>query len=538
MRCRSIVALVISILLTGVAAGHAAEIHTTAQAGNIDKVKELLTQDPSLINALDNFQRTPLHWACRGVHFELVNYLVEQDADVNAADVNGITPLHSVASRGHREAARVLIDKGAHIDQQSTIDRSTPLHYAAQGGHGEVVSLLLEKGARTDVKDIGERTPLHVAVQAKQTAITAALLTAMKTTTPAAVNLSDFDGNTALHLACSGGMTEIASSLIHGGADVNVRNAVGQTPFNLTLESGRTAIADLLAQNGADQSPPQFPLLTGPYLGQSPPDTIPRLFAKGIISTSQGLHANLDFSPRLDEACWTHGDTLYFMKMENGTWNMPKKLTVKDGFSIDAPFYSFDGDRVYFVSGLRDSTGMMNDEKIWFIERQGDGWSEAALFDSMVNSKPLHWQVSMDRKGNMYTGAGHICCAQFENGAYHAPERLPAIINAVPDSAGPYAGEVGPFISPDGDYLIFNRFSPPPPGWSVSLLISFRKNDGGWTDPVDLGEKLCGGGILARVSPDGKYLFFLSDRPGSAKERSVYWVDAAIIDDLRPANAK
>ncbi len=537
MHCRSIIALVISILLTGVAAGHAAEIHTAAQAGNVEKVKELLSQDPALIGARDNFQRTPLHWACRGVHFELVNYLVEQGADANAADVNGITPLHSVASRGHREAARVLIDKGARIDQRSTIDLSTPLHYAAQGGYGDVVSLLLESGARTDAQNIDERTPLYVAVQAGQAAIVAELLKAMKTTTPAAINLPDFDGNTALHLACGDGKTEIASSLINSGADINVRNAVGQTPFNKAAAGGHTDMADLLAQNGADQSPPQFPLLTGPYLGQTPPDTIPRLFAKGIVSTSRGLHANIDFSPRLDEACWTHGDTLYFIKIENGTWNMPKKLTVKAGYSIDAPFYSFDGDRLYFVSGLRDSTGMMNDERVWFIERRGQSWSEPALFDSVVNAKPLHWQISMDRKGNVYTGAGHICCAQFENGAYHPLERLSSNINAVPDSAGPYAGEVGPFISPDGDYLIFNRFSPPP-AWSVAFLISFRKNDGGWTDPIDLGERLGGGGMLARVSPDGKYLFFLSDRPGSARERSIYWVDAAIINDLRPADAK
>ena len=35
------------------------------------------------------------------------------------------------------------------------------------------------------------------------------------------------------------------------------------------------------------------------------------------------------------------------------------------------------------------------------------------------------------------------------------------------------------------------------------------------------------------VSPDGKYLFFTSDR-FPQKSRDVFWVDAKIIDKLKP----
>lgn len=538
MRPLSIIALLCLALLRIAPSAYAAEIHAAAQAGDAEKTKELLTQNPALLEARDNFQRTPLHWACRGVHLDLVKYLVERGADVNAVDINGIAALHSVASRGHLEAARILIENGARIDQQSTIDLSTPLHYAVAGGYEEVVSLLLAKGARVDVRNIDERTALHVAAQAGDAAIIRELMDALKASDPASLNLQDFDGNTALHLACESGRVDIVSSLVNGGADINLRNCVGRTPYNVAAESGHTDIVDLLARNGADKNPRRFPTLTGPYLGQTPPDTIPRLFAKGIVSTSAGMHANIVFSPGLDEACWTVRDTLFFMHMENGLWSMPKGLPVKTGYSVDAPFYSFDGSRVYFLSGLRDSNGMMNDEKVWHIERRANGWSDPGLFDSIVNAKPIHWQISMDKDGNVYTGTGHICCARFENGRYRAPERLPAIINAIPDSAGPYAGEVGPFISPDGDYLIFNRFTPPPPAWSVDLFISFRNSDGSWSQPVNLSEKLHGGGIMARTSPDGKYLFFMSDRPGSARERSLYWVDARVLEDFRPADVK
>ena len=55
----------------------AAEIHDAAKSGNLAKVKILIEADPGLIAAKDESGRTPLHWACRGVHVEMVQYLVE-----------------------------------------------------------------------------------------------------------------------------------------------------------------------------------------------------------------------------------------------------------------------------------------------------------------------------------------------------------------------------------------------------------------------------------------------------------------------------
>jgi len=41
--------------------------------------------------------------------------------------------------------------------------------------------------------------------------------------------------------------------------------------------------------------------LTGPYLGQKPPDTVPEIFAPGIVSTENGWEAAISFSPDLGE---------------------------------------------------------------------------------------------------------------------------------------------------------------------------------------------------------------------------------------------
>lgn len=528
MDIKTIIVIASILLITTL---RASEIHDAATNGELNHVKQLIESNQQLLNLHDNDGRTPLHWACRGVHFEIIKYLVEMGADINATDANGMIPLHNVAARNHPEAVKFLIENGAHIDEQSIFDSGTPLHYAIQNGFINVVSILLDNGARGDLKNRYENTPLHDAVLAGNRDIFELLVDKLSEKDSALLNIKDFDGNTALHLACIRSDSKSVAYLVTKGADINIRNTLGQTPYNIVKKTGSGDIASFLIQNGANQSPQKFPLLKGPYLGQTPPGKTPKLFAKGIVSTSRGMHANIAFSPDLNEVVWESMDTLYIMKMENNIWSAPEKLVLfKENYSVDAPYFSQDGQRMFFVAGLRDTARLMDNEKIWYIERKNTSWSEPQLFDSLVNAEPIHWQTSMDKNGNVYTSG--LNCILFESGTYTTRESLPAIINVVPDSIQ-YAGEVAPFISPDGDFLIFDRFTPPPPRWSVDFLISFKDDDGNWTKAKDLTSKINGNGTIGRVSPDGKYLFFLSTRPGSAVERSVYWIDAEVIEELK-----
>ncbi|MCX6558445.1 MAG: ankyrin repeat domain-containing protein, partial [Candidatus Aminicenantes bacterium] len=145
--------IVLTLLLILPATGlQAAEIHKAASAGDLETVKRLLEQNPKLLQEMDENGRTPLHWACRGVHFDLVKYLVERGADVNARDNGAMAPLHSVASRGHLDAAKLLLAAGARVDAE-TKGGWTALHLAAANGHTAMAALLLDKGAHLDIRD-------------------------------------------------------------------------------------------------------------------------------------------------------------------------------------------------------------------------------------------------------------------------------------------------------------------------------------------------------------------------------------------------
>jgi Tol biopolymer transport system component len=64
------------------------------------------------------------------------------------------------------------------------------------------------------------------------------------------------------------------------------------------------------------------------------------------------------------------------------------------------------------------------------------------------------------------------------------------------------------------------------------LYVSFRKQDGSWTRAKNPGKNVntSFGAYCPSISPDGKYIFFQSERSGNG---DIYWMDAKIIDKLR-----
>ena len=65
---------------------------------------------------------TPLHYAAENGHLSVVEYLVNQKADINAAS-NGFksgTPLHYAAKNGHLSIVEYLVDQKADINAKNT----------------------------------------------------------------------------------------------------------------------------------------------------------------------------------------------------------------------------------------------------------------------------------------------------------------------------------------------------------------------------------------------------------------------------------
>jgi hypothetical protein len=125
-----------------------------------------------------------------------------------------------------------------------------------------------------------------------------------------------------------------------------------------------------------------------------------------------------------------------------------------------------------------------------------------------------------------FTSKGGIHRSAFTSSGYGKIEKLGDSINAGP--------AVHPFIAPDESYLIFDGRDRPDGFGGWDLYISFRNNDGSWTEAKNMGEEINSSSneLCASVSPDGKYLFYESSRHDDVM--NIYWVNAKIFDKFIP----
>jgi hypothetical protein len=261
-----------------------------------------------------------------------------------------------------------------------------------------------------------------------------------------------------------------------------------------------------------------FPKLTGPYLGQKPPGMVPQRFASGFLSTA-GYDVTPTFSPALDEVFFGRRPTedgsdnkLYYSRMVNGRWQRPALTSfLSDGLGYEAQF-SVDGKILYFNRG----------RMMYFSRRTDTGWSEAYAIDPPADEGMC---IAAARNGTLYFTAGKsratfgIHRSRCVDGRYQAPELV------IPMASHPW-------VAPDESYMVFDMYAFAEGVQTSKLFISFRQENESWSDPVELGKGINATGteLIAKVSPDGKFLFFQRKVDGNT---DIYWVDAKAIKAVK-----
>lgn len=142
-------------------------IYEAAATGKIERVKELLEEDPRLLNFISHDGWTPLHLAAFFGQPLVAEFLIDLGADMLAVSQNSNTvmPLHSALASGKTDVAMLLIDKGADVSAPQLTHGYTPLHYAAAGGLETVGRRLLEMGADPNVAAVDGKTPIDMATE-------------------------------------------------------------------------------------------------------------------------------------------------------------------------------------------------------------------------------------------------------------------------------------------------------------------------------------------------------------------------------------
>ncbi|MEW6982569.1 hypothetical protein AAD001_07935 [Colwelliaceae bacterium 6471] len=254
-------------------------------------------------------------------------------------------------------------------------------------------------------------------------------------------------------------------------------------------------------------------VLEGPYVGQKSPGLTPKAFAPSGRSTEHRDHSGF-FSPDMKE--------FYFTRRNNKTkkWSL---ITFQSkgkqwhesvvGPRVGRPILTPDGNTMHL--GKR------------YMERSENGWSDIKSLGALFENFRI-MRLMSTANGTYYfddaTESVPIHYSRLVDGKHEKPV-------AVNIDFGDWNAH--PYIAPDESYLLWDEQGENGNGGS-DLFISFRQQDGSWGSAINLGDTINtsadeGG---ATVTPDGKYLFF--NRFISNENAGMHWVDAQIIETLRP----
>ena len=504
-------------------------LHVAANKGNAEAVKLLLKYDAD-ITLREMRDRIPLFLACNwGNDLETVRLLIEAGSDVNDVNSRGERVLVSTLFYGRKEIIDLLLDSGALIPDDERILRQV-LFVTASNGMERPFNIAVEKCEKQNI-EWWTGVPMNACARGGSVDIARTLI-------EKGVDFKEKDryGVTPLHIAAENGRKEFIEFLLSKGVEIDTPSFMGKTALHFAQDNGHQDLAAFLVGKGASQAPPKFPLLEGDYLGQKKPGNMPQLFAIGIVSDHgfDSEHSPAVFSPDLKEMYWTQKfrGPILCMKQEGGMWTAPEKAPFCSEYGDGEPFFSPDGQKLFFLSFRPiEPEGPTDKENMWFVERTSGGWTEPKPVSPLINAFDLHWLFSVARSGTIYFaspkeggfGANDIYYSRKINGKYEGPVNMGDVINSP-------GIDHTPFIAPDESYLIYVSTKDSPSPNNMRFYISYRKEDGTWMKPIDLGDEINSKrpALCPAVTPDGKYMFFIG-------EGDIFWVDAGFIEKLHPA---
>jgi hypothetical protein len=292
----------------------------------------------------------------------------------------------------------------------------------------------------------------------------------------------------------------------------NLQIGTGMRSFLISV------VFSFMVNPGFAQSIPKDSL----YLGQTPPGNTPKIFP---LSVKQGFFA----AERI--AISNDGRDIYYSEIKGyypNTGESIKKYSFSDG-KWTGPTTLFEGYAAPALSVTGDTMYVEKNFETYISSKDGSGWSN--LHRILTELDSAHY-FQFTGNGNCYIssksgkGAGlSDWCKVIIKGSDTTVLSLGRPLNT--------GGENLDFFIPlDESFMIVTRR----PG----LGISYKNNDGSWTNPRNFGPKINFG--LASWGPyvtsDNKYLFYSTGTKPDYSDVGVFWVRIdGIIDSLKHTNS-
>ena len=122
--------------------------HLACREGHKVVAEQLLesVKEPShLVKEEDKEGATALHIVCQKDQHEIVEFLLEKEADISARKNDGMTPIHVAAEYGCLEVMGVFLNRPDFNVNIGDMYHQTPLHFATAYGKTKMMKLLLDQ---------------------------------------------------------------------------------------------------------------------------------------------------------------------------------------------------------------------------------------------------------------------------------------------------------------------------------------------------------------------------------------------------------
>lgn len=273
------------------------------------------------------------------------------------------------------------------------------------------------------------------------------------------------------------------------------------------------------------------------YLGQTYPDSIPVIFAPGVVSMEGRLEHGISFTPDRRELAFgvlnkdDFSGEIFYSRRINEKWTEPMVFEPLKNKCVYLPYFSPNGKSLLYTQSQADIDNMQTD--VWMVEKINDEWGTPKIIRAPISSTSREANACMTYDGTIYFSSNRNCygkdnchtadlfCTKPIGNEYQS-------VNVISEFISPN-DEESVFISPKEDYIIFCRYTDNDTG--VDLYISYRDSNKKWIEPQIINSTINSKDWDRRpfVSIDNKFLFFTRLQIGETglTESDIYWVNTS-----------
>ncbi|EPY77160.1 hypothetical protein CB1_001305005 [Camelus ferus] len=218
-----------------------------AKSNNLDLMEKLFEKKVN-INAVNNMNRTALHFAVGANNLSAVDFLLNHKARVDVADKDGMNALHFAAqSNGVRIVEYLIQDLHLKDLNQPDEEGNAALHLAAKNGHSPAVWVLLTQWQEVNETNENGETPFFLAVEGGHEECSKVLLAAGSD-----INIPNKLSISALQTAARNGHASLVSFLLSENVDLHHKVERQQTPLHIAADLGNVELVETLLKAGCD----------------------------------------------------------------------------------------------------------------------------------------------------------------------------------------------------------------------------------------------------------------------------------------------